>query len=36
MYDEIDKTLWKLFEKTGNPNYYVMYKAYREEEESEE
>lgn len=27
MERDIDETLWKLFEKTGSPEYYMLYKA---------
>ncbi len=30
---ETERLLWELFNKTGNPSYYMLYKAVKEGEE---
>lgn len=34
--DDLEKTAWKLFEKTGRTGYYLLYKKLRESSEREE
>lgn len=36
MLESLDEALWQLFEKTGKTNYYLLYRAVKNNHEDED